>query len=178
VLFFGRISRYKGLDVFYEAAQLIAERIPGVRFVVAGRPVAGYEPPSAPWLGGGAVIEVRDRYLSTGEAAGLFRSAAVVVCPYLDATQSGVVLTAFAFGVPVVATATGGLPEYVVHNRRGILVPVGDARALADAVCRILEEPGLASRLRDEIIASASNGLSWRHTADALMRTYAAALRR
>ena len=177
VLFFGRISRYKGLDVFYDAAPLIASRIPGVRFVVAGRPVGRYVPPAPPAVTG-AVMDIRERYLSTSETAGLFRSASVVVCPYFDATQSGVVLTAFAFGVPVVATTTGGLPEYVIHNRRGLLVPVGDAAALADAVCRILEDAALASRLRDEIVAASSNGLSWRHTADALMRTYAAALDR
>jgi glycosyltransferase involved in cell wall biosynthesis len=107
VLFFGRISPYKGLDVFYDAAVRVARQLPGVRFVVAGRPVQGYTPPSPPNLNGTGQIDVRDRYLSNAETAELFAEATVVVCPYRDATQSGVVLTAFGFGVPVVATHAG-----------------------------------------------------------------------
>lgn len=174
VLFFGRSSPYKGLDVFYEAARLVAERIPGVRFVVAGRPVPGYTPPSSPSLGASGAIDVIDRYLSNTEAATLFRSTSVVVCPYRDATQSGVVLTAFAFDVPVVASAVGGLPEYVIPERTGLLVPVGDPRAVADAVCRILLDTGFAAQLRSGIAMAAEGALSWRDTADALMRTYSA----
>lgn len=172
VLFFGRLSAYKGLDVFYEAAPLIAQRVAGVRFVVAGRPVPGYTPPSPPSLGASGSIDVLDRYLSNTEAARLFRSARVVVCPYRDATQSGVVLSAFAFGVPVVASAVGGLPEYVIPERTGLLVPVGNARAVAEAVCRILLDAGFAAQLRTGIATAAEGPLSWRDTANALVRTY------
>jgi glycosyltransferase involved in cell wall biosynthesis len=73
--------------------------------------VEGYTPPSPPALPRGGALQLIDRYLSNSDAAALFRSASVVVCPYRDATQSGVVLSAFAFGVPVIASAVGGLPE-------------------------------------------------------------------
>ena len=172
VLLFGRLSRYKGLDVFYEAARLISQRTPHVRFVVAGRPVTGYTPPDPPRLAAPTRIEVIDRYLSGKEAATLFEQASVVVCPYRDATQSGVVLCAFAFRVPVVASAVGGLPEYVIPERTGLLVPSGDPVALAAAVSRILLDPGLATRLRHDIAAAADDGLSWRHTADTLVQLY------
>lgn len=172
VLFFGRLSAYKGLDVFYDAARLIAQRVPGVRFVVAGGPVAGYTPPSPPTLPPASSIDVFDQYLPNTEAARLFRSASVVVCPYRDATQSGVVLTAFAFGVPVVATAVGGLPEYVIPERTGLLVPVGDPVAVADAVCRILLDAGFAAQLRSGIALACETALSWHHVATVLVRTY------
>ena len=172
VLFFGRLSAYKGLDVFYEAAARVAARVPGVRFVVAGRPIKGYTPPAAPDLNGAGTIEVLDRYLANTEAARLFEQATLVVCPYRDATQSGVVLTAFGFGVPVVATNTGGLPEYVVHDRTGLLVPVGDAEALADATCRILQDDAYRSRLCSNIIAARTDFLSWDRTADQVMAAY------
>jgi glycosyltransferase involved in cell wall biosynthesis len=178
VLFFGRLSTYKGLDVFYEAASRIAERVNGVRFVVAGRPVEGYMPPPAPALRNGSVIEVIDTYLSNTDAAALFRSAAVVVCPYRDATQSGVVLSAFAFGVPVVATTAGGLPEYVVPHRTGLLIPPDNANALADAVVRVLQEPGLATTLRHGIREAAGNELHWKRTVDALLSVYTSVSRR
>jgi len=172
VLFFGRLSPYKGLDGFYEAARLIARRVTGVKFVVAGRPVPGYIPPPPPSLDASAAVEVVDRYLSNREAARLFQSASVVVCPYRTATQSGVVLTAFAFAVPVVATAVGGLPEYVIPWRTGLLVPVGDSQAIADAVCQILLNPELAAQLRHGIATAAEGVLSWRHAADSLVRIY------
>jgi glycosyltransferase involved in cell wall biosynthesis len=172
VLFFGRLSWYKGLDTFYDAARMVAERLPGVTFVVAGRPVEGYTPPPPPVLPHGGIIRLIDGYVSNSDAAALFRSASVVVCPYRDATQSGVVLTAFAFGVPVVATAVGGLPEYVIPDRTGILVPPGDPKALAAAIERIVRDPALASRLSRNIVTAASEELAWRHTADALLRVY------
>lgn len=172
VLFFGRLSFYKGLDIFYEAAQLIARRIAGVRVVVAGRPVPGYMPPQPPTLEAAGPIQLIDRYLSNTETARLFGSASVVVCPYRDATQSGVVLTAFAFGVPVVATAVGGLPEYVIPERTGLLVPVGDSQAVADAVCRILLNTDFSAQLRRGIATAADDTLSWRDAAEVLMRTY------
>lgn len=172
VMFFGRLSRYKGLDVFYDAAMLIARRIPGVRFVVGGRPVAGYTPPAPPRLDGSFPVEVLDRYLTSAETARLFQRASVVVCPYRDATQSGVVLTAYAFGVPVVATAVGGLPEYVVPGKTGLLVPVGDPAAVADAVCRILSDDALARRFREGTVAAEHDELSWSRTASVLLDTY------
>jgi glycosyltransferase involved in cell wall biosynthesis len=82
------------------------------------------------------------------------------------------VLSAFAFGVPVVASAVGGLPEYVIPERTGLLVPVGNARAVAEAVCRILLDAGFAAQLRTGIATAAEGPLSWRDTANALVRTY------
>ena len=177
VLFFGRLSRYKGLDVFYDAATRIARRVPGVRFVVAGRAVEGYTLPSPPDLKGAGDIDLRDRYLSNAEAATLFLQATVVVCPYRDATQSGVVMTAFGFGVPVVATNTGGLPEYVIPDRTGLLVPPGDAEALADAVCRIAQDEAYRARLCSNIIAARGDFLGWEQTADHVVAAYEAAYR-
>jgi glycosyltransferase involved in cell wall biosynthesis len=171
VLFFGRLSVYKGLDVFYDAARIVASRVPGVRFVVAGHAVTGYLPPQAPELARGT-IEVHDRCISNEEMAELFQSATVAVCPYRDATQSGVVLTAFAFGVPVVVSDAGGLPEYVASDQTGLVVPVGDTQATADAVIRILLEPGFRDTLSANITAARTGALSWRHTADAIVRAY------
>ena len=176
VLFFGRLSRYKGLDVFYRAAVLIARRMTGVRFVIAGRRVEGYTPPEPPDLPG-CEIAILDRYISNGETAALFRHATVAVCPYHDATQSGVVLTALAFGVPVVASNAGGLSEYVISGQTGIVVPVGDAQATAEAVCRILQEPICRAALSAGIATARDGLLSWQQTADSVVRVYEQAVR-
>jgi glycosyltransferase involved in cell wall biosynthesis len=57
------------------------------------------------------------------------------------------VLEAAAFGLPVVSTDVGGIPSLLRDGEEALLVPEGDAEAMAGAVRRLLEEPGLAGRL-------------------------------
>jgi glycosyltransferase involved in cell wall biosynthesis len=60
------------------------------------------------------------------------------------------VIEAQAAGVPVVATPVGGIPENVVPGETGVLVPVGDAVALAEAIIRLLDDREEAARLARE----------------------------
>jgi glycosyltransferase involved in cell wall biosynthesis len=175
VLFFGRLSRYKGLDTLYAAAPLVAREIPRVRFVVAGRPVREYQPPSPPHLTEPATVEVLDGYVSNPRAAGLFQEATVVACPYRDATQSAVLLTAYGFERPVVATEVGGIPEYVVDGETGLLVPPDDPRRLADALVRVLRDEALRSRLREGIQRARRDRLGWGRAAREVLQVYEAA---
>ncbi|WP_377640272.1 glycosyltransferase family 4 protein [Oryzobacter terrae] len=171
IALFGRLTPYKGVDLLYAAAPAVAAAVPGTRIVVAGEPAAGYVPPTPP-AADGLTVDVRPGYLSTAEVAELCRSSAVVVCPYTDASQSGVVLTAHAFGAPVVATAVGGLPDYVDDGRTGLLVPPGDPAALAAALTRCLSEPGLADELRRGVADLATDG-AWSGAAGTLLDLYA-----
>ncbi len=77
----------------------------------------------------------------------LFRQASVVVLPYIDASQSGVIPVAYTFAKPVVATTVGGLPEMVDDGCTGYLVPPRDSDALADAVVHLLQHPTLRHAL-------------------------------
>ena len=63
-----------------------------------------------------------------------------VVLPYRDATQSGIPPLAYGFDCPVIATAVGGVPEYVVDGVTGFLVPPNDAQALADSIVSYLAD--------------------------------------
>lgn len=175
VLFFGRLSPYKGLRVLYEAASLAARQVRNIRLVVAGRPIASYQPPVPPELPNGGCVEFIDRYISNSELASLFQRAAFVVCPYTDATQSGVVLTAYAFGKPVVATRTGGLPEYVIDGESGLLVAPSDVEALSDALVKLLHDPELQGRLMEGTNRLRSGTLDWKgialRTIDSYERT-------
>ena len=130
-LFFGRISAYKGLPVLLAAAKQACAADPRFRLVVAGQ---GDWAMLDSGLQAEPRIETLRGFLDNDELALLIRGCKYVVCPYTDATQSGVVMTAFAFGKPVIATRVGGLEEVVSHERTGLLVPPGDARALADAM--------------------------------------------
>jgi glycosyltransferase involved in cell wall biosynthesis len=80
-----------------------------------------------------------DRYVANEEVEKYFRAADVGILPYESATQSGIIQIAHDFGLPVITTNVGGLPEVVRHETTGFLVPPGDPKALADAVFRYFE---------------------------------------
>jgi glycosyltransferase involved in cell wall biosynthesis len=61
-----------------------------------------------------------------------------------------VIMEAMATGLPVVSTVIGGIPEMVIDNETGFLVPAGDARALADAIEKVVVDPSLARRLGEK----------------------------
>jgi len=105
----------------------------------------------------------------------MFRAASVIVCPYLDASQSGVVLTAYAFERPVVASEVGGLGDYVIPDHTGLLVGPGDAPALARALTEILTDHPKRARLAAGAKAVGRETLSWSMTADKMMALYAEA---
>jgi len=146
LLFFGFVRRYKGLDVLIEALPHVLARRP-VTLVVAGE----FYEPVAPIaqritaLGVGERVRLLDRYIPDEEVGELIAAADVVVLPYRSATQSGVVLVAYAGGCPVISTRVGGLPEVVEDGVTGYLVPPENPQALADAIVRYFEQGGRAA---------------------------------
>ena len=130
-LFFGHIRPFKGLDLALEAWRRVS---PDVFLLAAGE---------AWWKGGQhyrALAEglpnarMEFRYIPDSEVATYFAAADVVLAPYRTEAQSGVALTAFHFGRPVIATRVGGLPEVIEDGVNGLLVPPEDPVALAIAV--------------------------------------------
>jgi glycosyltransferase involved in cell wall biosynthesis len=173
VLCFGRLSPYKGLETLYAAAPLVARQVPEVRFVVAGKRAAAYDPPDPPTLAPPATFEMYEGYIPNDRLARLLRAATVVACPYHEATQSGVVLTAFAFERPVVATRVGGLGEYVDDGTTGLLVEPGEPESLATAIVRVLTDSALRSNLTEGIKRARETRLGWANTADQTLAVYA-----
>ncbi len=172
VLFFGRISPYKGLELLWKAAPLVAQRIPGVRFIVAGGLVSGYKLPPTPLLSGGGRFELRLRYIPNAETCALFRQCSIVVLPYINATQSGVVATAFAFNKPVVATYVGGVPEMVIDGVTGRLVKPRSVEALAEAIIELLGYPEERQRMSINIQKVTQGDLNWPHLAEMTRGVY------
>ncbi len=172
VLLWGRLSAYKGLDVFIDAARLVAERISGVRFVIAGRPASGYTLPPLPPLSGEGTFDVRARYIDCLETCRLFRGSSVVVLPYRQASQSGVVAMAYAFSKPVVATRVGGLGEAVLDRVTGRLVAPESAAELSSAIIELLLDPEKRAQMAGEISRRASGDWSWRSLAKRTLEVY------
>ncbi len=81
------------------------------------------------------------------DADSLMSVADVVALSSSDDGIGGVVIDAMSFGKPVAATAAGGIPEAVVNNETGLLVPVGDAEALGAAIVRLVTDRDLAQKM-------------------------------
>ena len=150
LLFFGLLRAYKGVDVLLRALPHVAERVPDVRLVVAGRPLE----PAAPLralareLGVDARVDWRLRFYYPPEIPALLEEAALCVLPYRRLDSSGVLATALGHGRPVVVTDVGSLGPIVAEHGAGRVVPPEDARALADACAALLND-------RDELAAAA-----------------------
>lgn len=132
--FFGRLVEYKGLDEFVGAIQRLATGRE-VRGEVhgAGRAGPDLRERSAP-------VDWHIGYVGEADVMTVLRRFDLLVLPYQEASQSGVVLQAFAAGLPVVATPVGGLREQV-EGRGGVIAEGRDAGALAQAVERLLDDP-------------------------------------
>lgn len=163
ILFFGQIFAHKGVDVLLNAMKIVHETHPKVRLIVAGsgkywfnlKPYANLD-----------YIEIRNRYIPDDELVGLVSTSAFVVVPYIDATQSGVIMTAYAFNRPCIATNVGALPEMVLDNVNGLIVPPKDSVSLASAINRIIENPGLIDSFSQAINKVYKSGmLSWNNIA-------------
>jgi glycosyltransferase involved in cell wall biosynthesis len=74
-----------------------------------------------------------------------------------------VILEAMALGKPVVATATGGIPELIKDGQTGLLVPAGDASALAQSIHRLLANPDLAQQLGEAGRCRVEEQFSWKN---------------
>lgn len=173
VLFFGRMVAYKGLGTLAEAWRSLRERVPYATLTVAGRgPDLAVH---GPRLEQDPRVRLLDTFLSNEEVARLFTAASVVVLPYSEATQSGVLATALAFGRASVVTSVGGLPEMVEDGVSALVIPPRDPEALADALAWVLTEEQLRSALEKGARARALGPLSGSTLAEQLESAYARA---
>lgn len=170
ILFAGKISRYKGLDYLLPAMEQVHRLHPAVKLLVCGKgdfhfDVSRYENLD--------YIEIHNRFIPDNELVGLIQGSLFMVCPYTDATQSGVVMSAFAFAKPVIATNVGGLPEMVEDGKLGLVIKEKDTDALADAMARLLDDRHLIQAFSDNIRNSYNEGdSSWKHIAVSMKNEY------
>jgi glycosyltransferase involved in cell wall biosynthesis len=154
--------------------QLHGEGLP-VLGVIAGR--GSQLDAMRPGLVDDPAFRLIDRFLTPQEVHDSFVQANVVVVPYLDATQSGVVAYAFGLGRPVVATRVGGLPDVVHDGVNGLLVPPRDAAALSGALRAVLTDPARAQAMAAASLRMGADELSWDRIAQRCGELYASLLR-
>lgn len=170
VLFFGRISPYKGIEYLCEAMLKVKEQVPDATLTIAGggKIYFDIEPyRKQKW------IQVINRYVGMEELAGLLQNCALSVCPYTDATQSGVIMTSYSLCKPVIATDVGGLGEMVEDGKTGALVPPKDVAALSDAIIALLKDEAKREKMADNIRNDYFVGAkSWKVIAEKYIKFY------
>ena len=148
VLMVGVIRSVKRHEIALRAFRRLLDRHPAAQLVLAGE---GPMQERMEQLAAKLAIADRVHFIGYREdVPDLLRAADLVL---LTSSSEGVpqaVTQALGMGVPVVATAVGGVPELVIHERTGLLVPPEDPQAAAVAMARLADDPALATRLGEE----------------------------
>jgi glycosyltransferase involved in cell wall biosynthesis len=156
ILFFGLLRPYKGLDTLLRAFR----ELEGAELWIVGNPRMDLEPLRGPAAEAPGRVRFVTRFVEDAEVPAIFRRADLVVLPYRDAEQSGVLYTGLAFGKPLVLSAVGGFPE-VAATGAARLVPPEDPAALAAALAELTAEPEAREQLAEAARRAAAGPYSW-----------------
>lgn len=168
LLFFGRILPYKGLDLLLDAyAMLRLEGLHTELYICGG----GDLQPYIKKIKALEDITINNRWIVESEIGAIFGQADISVSPYKEASQSGVITTAYAAGVPVVVTPIGGLVEQVIHEQTGLIASAATAEALAAMLRRLISDSALRAQCAEGAKRHAQGQLSW----PAIARSFTAA---
>jgi glycosyltransferase involved in cell wall biosynthesis len=173
VLFFGTLSRYKGIDVLIDAFPAI-RKATNARLVLAGFPSPDFDvrahEAQARARGIDAAITWVPEYVASGDVAAWMELADVIVFPYRDIYQSGALHIAQTFGVPIVASAIGAMKDVIEDRKSGLLIAPENPAALADAVIELLRNRPLATELGRNAATDAQGPFSWTTIAARILR--------
>jgi glycosyltransferase involved in cell wall biosynthesis len=134
ILFFGRLSLYKGIDDLLAAMPSVFKEFPNEKLIIAGKRHNDFAIDDQVIKKYKNNITLLDRHIPNDELATLIQESKFIVCPYKDATQSGVLMTAFGLNTPVIATNVGSFPEFIIDNVNGLMVPPNDPEKLAEGI--------------------------------------------
>lgn len=170
VLMFGLMRPYKGIDILLDAWRGVEGQAPieDAQLWVAGMPKMDV---SALQATAPANVRFEPRFVSDSELPAYFERADLVVLPYLQADQSGVLFTALAFGKPLLLSDVGGFPEIGATGAARI-VPAADARALGQALRELLADRATLAKMCVKARAAATGRYSWSAIAAAHLELY------
>jgi glycosyltransferase involved in cell wall biosynthesis len=175
ILYWGFISRYKGVDYLIKALKYVVKEFSDVKLVIAGdyfNPLDKYVPKKhryLPYLRSLVKsLELEDKvifvtkHLREDEVDSLVASSDIVVLPYVtkNLSASGVLARVMSHGKPVIVTSCGWFAGYVFNGINGLIVPQGDEHALAKAIIWLLRDAQLR-RLLAENMKKVAENFTW-----------------
>lgn len=166
-VFFGRIEKYKGVDILVKAYEKLTKDFNNITLTIAGSGLLDESISSKRNTLHGLRIE--NRYIPDEEVGCFFDGPNVcVVLPYIDATQSGVIPIAIEYGTPIIASDTGGLREQMLDGEFGVFVRPNDVNDLYEGMKSFIENSELFKKERD-IMRTYSQKLEWDYVVSQLM---------
>lgn len=176
VLFFGSIWPYKGLEYLIMAEPIISKEFSDIKIVIAGEgeDFKRYEN----YIVNKDKFEIYNYRIPNDLLGSLFQEATVVVLPYVEATQSGVIPIAWAFAKPVITTPVGAIPEVVDDGKTGILVPPKNVEGLANAVIDLLKNDDKRRTIGRNAYEKAFTEYSWDRIAEKHRQVYKKAMQK
>lgn len=167
-LFFGNIMKYKGLDVLLKAVDNLSKRYDNFILTIAGR-ATDWETEYGLLVTDKKILDLNIRYIENDEIPGFFSNAHYLVLPYRDVTQSGPLMIAYNYNVPVIASKLEGFQEYIVEGSTGFFFTPNDENSLSEVLERAI------LRNKEEYNLLVSNVIRYkeeRFTADAVAEKY------
>lgn len=186
LLFIGRLQPLKGIDTLLRAAHVVHQQYPDLRVYIVGGGVDGDDPYEAEELGRlralGAQLGLQPQLAfikaqAQEKLAQYYAAADVLVMPSHYESFGMVVVEAMACGTPVVASHVGGMASTILHEQTGLLAPVGDWQAFAQAIIRIVASPSLRDALGAAGVQRAQT-YAWSRIGERNLQLYHRLLRR
>lgn len=182
VLFFGWIGYRKGLIYLIQAEPFITEEFPNTKIVIAGQLGSNSMNTKYFEICKQRIVNIKNfdiypHHISWEKGAELFQKCSMVVLPYVETSQSGVIPTAYGFKKPVVVTDVGSMPEIVDEGITGFIVPPKDPKALAEAIKKILKDEKLREKMGKNSYKKLKEDLSWDIISDKTIKIYKKSLK-
>lgn len=166
-VFFGRIEKYKGVDVLIRAYEKLREQNPLITLTIAGK---GKLDGTDLHSNDEKRIRIINDYIPDSQVGCYFDGPNVVtVLPYLDATQSGVIPIAMEYGTPIIASETGGLKEQMQDGKFGVFTKPGDIEDLAEKMKLFIENKELFDQQK-VLMEAAMKELEWKEVVSKLLK--------
>jgi glycosyltransferase involved in cell wall biosynthesis len=168
ILLFGLLRPYKGVDVLLEAFRAVDD----AELWIVGMPRMDLQPLRELADRAKGTVRFVPRFVTDPEIPAYLRRADLVVLPYREIDQSGVLYAALAFGRPLVLSAVGGFVEVAESHDAAELVPPGDPEALAATLNGLLADPDRRSELGAAAARAAAGAYSWDAVAHRTLEVY------
>jgi alpha-maltose-1-phosphate synthase len=170
ILFFGRIVEYKGLNLLLDA-MIVLQKKYRFKLIIAGEgnltpyqdKITRIDP---------KLIEIHNRYIEDDQVARLFQRAKIIILPYTDGTQTGIIPIAYALSKPVIATNVGSFSEVIENEKTGLLIPPNDNQALQNAIIRLMSDDSLRKQIGKNGFTKMQADLSWNNIISEIISVY------